>query len=117
MTYKGLAILRCPIREKRVLQWLTRNYLFRYKGDPDDVYLLRSKDRVQGLCGIEMESEEDLVSEGGQGSKPTRDCENQMPGLVKCGIPNSHSNKGGGGQNTMSEPMEQVLDPKFQSEM
>jgi hypothetical protein len=44
-----------------------------------------------------MESEEDLVSEGGQGSKASRDCENQMPGLVKCGIPNSHSNKGGGG--------------------
>jgi hypothetical protein len=24
---------------------------------------------------------------------------------------------GGGGKNPMSEPMEQVLDPKFQSEM
>jgi hypothetical protein len=52
-----------------------------------------------------MESEEDLVSEGGQGSKASRDCENQMPGLVKCGIPNSHSNKGGGGVRILCQSL------------
>jgi hypothetical protein len=67
---------------------------FRYKGDSEDVSLMSTEDRVQGLSGIELDSKEDFVSVGGQGSQQGKIGENHILGLVKCGICNLMSDKG-----------------------
>jgi hypothetical protein len=91
---------------------------FRYKGDHNDISLMNTKERVQGLSGAQMMgSEEYLISDKGQGSQTNQTNKNQLICLVKCINLNTHITHGSlkAGQVVVKKPSMEETGPQTQN--